>query len=98
LKPIKDRSQRLPVNRTKTLKPYQGLKPLSDSGYFPSKSSSKGTKTLKPYQGLKQHFVINVIVGRAWHKNPKTYQGFKTLDIRLQEWLLKSLTPVSING
>jgi hypothetical protein len=54
------------------------LKPLSDSGYFPSKSSSKGTKTLKPYQGLKQHFVINVIVGRAWHKNPKTLLGIET--------------------
>jgi len=75
------------------------MKPLSDSEYFPSKSSSKGTKTLKPYQGLKQHFVINVIVGRAWHKNPKTLSGIQNtwypftgmvaqiLDPRFHKWL-----------
>ena len=64
---------------TKTLKPYQGLKPSLKC--CPSFHNCSSTKTLKPYQGLKHPRNLSgtqLDFPNLWHKNPKTLSGIET--------------------
>jgi len=77
LKPKPDRQV------TKTLKPYQGLKPHSVLVVIAITLYGGDTKTLKPYQGLKRSCISQQCPFSSGTKTLKPYQGLKPEKLNL---------------